>query len=243
MRFTASANGTAPYLEQPIEQAQVIPLRGQAMILSGYIRGSFTGNVAFNVLYSNSTDARASVSTSVTTSYSTTAITSSWVRFTATFTVPTDAVGLKIQVGASGIPVNNTQTMDWSNFQLELGSVATPFARAGGTIQGELAACQRYYYQSPQYFSGAGYAYNASNWRATFQYPVPMRVAPAASYVLANLRASAAAADFLATSASAIFTTNISNFITAGNGGGMTTGQGLIAFDVAGGAFVWSAEL
>jgi hypothetical protein len=185
MRFTASANGTAPYLEQPIEQAQVIPLRGQAMILSGYIRGSFTGNVAFNVLYSNSTDARASVSTSVTTSYSTTAITSSWVRFTATFTVPTDAVGLKIQVGASGIPVNNTQTMDWSNFQLEQGSLATPFARAGGTIQGELAACQRYYYKrggGP--LDGAytplanGSASLPTQGEFYFQFPVIMRVSP-----------------------------------------------------------------
>jgi len=180
-RFTASAGSTSAYLEQAIEQAMVIPLRGQAMVLSGYLRGSFTGNVAFNVLYSNSTDARASVSTSVTTSYSTTAITSSFVRFTATFTVPTDAVGLKLQIGSSGTPIGNTQTFDWSNFQLEVGSVPTQFTRAGGTIQGELAACQRYYWRGGNgaYSTyGTGFGISATVTTMMCPLPVEMRVPP-----------------------------------------------------------------
>jgi hypothetical protein len=44
--------------------------------------------------------------------------------------------------------VNNTDYILWSGAQLEIGSVPTTFSRAGGTIQGELAACQRYYQKS-----------------------------------------------------------------------------------------------
>jgi hypothetical protein len=66
----------------------------------------------------------------------------------------------------------------------ELGSVATPFVRAGGTIQGELAACQRYYvrWSGANSFNhaGTGVTTSATNAYIYVNPPVEMRVAPTA---------------------------------------------------------------
>jgi hypothetical protein len=64
-----------------------------------------------------------------------------------------------------------------------VGSVATPFARAGGTIQGELAACQRYYYGvSASTALGIGEVRNASTAYAVIKLPVTMRVVPTCTF-------------------------------------------------------------
>jgi hypothetical protein len=41
----------------------------------------------------------------------------------------------------------SNETIDFWGIQVEAGSTATAFQTATGTIQGELAACQRYYYR------------------------------------------------------------------------------------------------
>jgi hypothetical protein len=59
--------------------------------------------------------------------------------------------------------------------------VALPFRTNAETIQGELAACQRYYYTVG---TGSGFplvncaAYNSSTAYGVFRFPVTMRVAP-----------------------------------------------------------------
>jgi hypothetical protein len=79
-------------------------------------------------------------------------LTTTWQRFTATGTVSASATQLGFwfaytPVGTAGV----NDYFEVTGVQLELGSVATTFKRsngAGGTIQGELAACQRYYWRS-----------------------------------------------------------------------------------------------
>ena len=66
--------------------------------------------------------------------------------------------------------------------QVEDGSVATSFQTATGTIQGELAACQRYYYRSTggsaYQFFGGGIASATTAVNILFNHPVTMRTTP-----------------------------------------------------------------
>ena len=80
-------------------------------------------------------------------------LTTSWARYSATITVPSIAgktinANNYLAVYLSEVSLNTVQTVDIWGVQLEAGSVATPFTTATGTIQGELAACQRYYEKS-----------------------------------------------------------------------------------------------
>jgi hypothetical protein len=76
---------------------------------------------------------------------------------------------------------NANATFYLTGVQLEEGATATNFQTATGTIAGEEAACQRYYYAAA---NGALQAlFNAANYSTTamygnFTFPVTMRVAP-----------------------------------------------------------------
>jgi len=88
--------------------------------------------------------------------------TSSWQRFTFTVAVPSVAGKtfgtnnnsfLAMTIQKTSTTASQLDTWGW---QLEVGNTATAFQTATGTIQGELAACQRYYFRTGQ---GASTAY------------------------------------------------------------------------------------
>jgi hypothetical protein len=101
-------------------------------------------------------------SSTVFTLVATPTLSTSWARYSGTVTVPSisgktiaggnDRLGLTFWVSA-GSDLNSrtnslgiqSNTFDIWGVQAEYGSKATPFQTATGTIQGELAACERYY--------------------------------------------------------------------------------------------------
>jgi hypothetical protein len=94
--------------------------------------------------------------------------------------------------GQTNLVSTNGATLEVTGMQLELGNQASPFVRAGGTIQGELAACQRYFQKS--YAQGTAPATNAqiaginsapasaniatTNYVGPVRFPVVMRTSP-----------------------------------------------------------------
>jgi len=115
-------------------------------------------------------------------------ITTSWARYSFNVTFPTIA-GKTVGTGSYIQPyvyynagqITGSATLDTWGWQLEAGSVATAFQTATGTIQGELAACQRYYWRNTgaQYMRvGIGIGATSASAQIVVQNPVPMRVAP-----------------------------------------------------------------
>jgi hypothetical protein len=80
-------------------------------------------------------------------------ITTSWQRFTATFSIPSisgKTIGTSSFFGIQPILIQNatTHTIDIWGMQLEVGSTATAFQTATGNLASELTACQRYFQKS-----------------------------------------------------------------------------------------------
>ncbi len=131
-----------------------------------------------------------------------TAITTSWARYSVTFAVPSisgktigtandDALNVRLWTSAGtdfNAPTNSlgiqNATIDFWGVQVEAGSVATAFQTATGTLQGELAACQRYYYRiaGNSAYSYTGYGSGYSSTVAFYVVPMKqtMRVEPTA---------------------------------------------------------------
>ena len=177
-----STNATNIFITQSLETADVVKLQGKTVTLSFQYKvpTNFTATWAMNAYWGTATDTAIYNSGSGTNIFTTgLANNASWVSASQTFVVPSTATQLSIMFSIFNNVVNNA-TFQIANVMLELGSVATPFTTATGTLQGELAACQRYYWRSStsQDVLGSGVA-NSTTVAYTFvQLPVQMRSNP-----------------------------------------------------------------
>jgi hypothetical protein len=181
------------------ESVNSIPFAGKTVTLSFYARRGANFSSASNVLTAQLATGTGTDQNLLAGGYTGTAypigdnvtLTTTWQRFTLTGTVASTATELTLLFYF--VPVGTAGAADYfeiTGVQLDVGSVALPFRRTGGTIQGELAACQRYYQKS--YEQGTAPATNTTNGAIDYAvgtattsplgipiiFPVTMRIAP-----------------------------------------------------------------
>ena len=194
MRYNLSVVGTSSYNRVCQNIEDVRTFAGQTVTVSMWLKSSTTQNVSINLsqIFGSGGSSENYFGNS---NFN---ITTSWARYSATFAVP--SVSGKT-IGTSSylklfleLNASSTYTTEIWGAQLEAGSVATAFQTATGTIQGELAACQRYYYLTSsadgsytQY--GMGQAYSTTAAKFSVPFPVTMRIAPTSVVATGNIGA------------------------------------------------------
>lgn len=164
-----------------LESAISTRLAGETVTFSFYAkRTAGAGNLDVRFYYPSATDNFASVTQIGSTSVVSASPSSSWTRYSVTV-----AIGTNITTGLQ-ILINNDAGSGSTTFitgaQLEIASTASAFSRNASTIQGELAACQRYYYRmggsaAYQRF-GSGTARSTTAGEILTVLPVTMRTRP-----------------------------------------------------------------
>lgn len=152
-RDSGSTTTTAIRINTMIESVNSIPFAGKTVTLSFYARRGANLSSANNVLTAQLASGTGTDQNLFAGGYTGLAypigdnvtLTTTWQRFTLTGTVASTATELTLLFYF--VPVGTAGAADYfeiTGVQLDVGSVALPFRRTGGTLQGELAACQRY---------------------------------------------------------------------------------------------------
>lgn len=184
-KMTQATSAAQVFAIQTIETSNAIQLAGKTVVLSGYFAASSSTAVTVDIAYSTNVDNGTEASwtgylTPVSGGSGTVNSTASFTRVSGVYSIPANAKSLQVRVWTSSLTVGTS--LYFCGIQLEEGVTATPFRRNANSIQGELAACQRYYCQSPS-IDGAWYAgisfvdVEDSSFGGT-EWPVRMRVTP-----------------------------------------------------------------
>jgi hypothetical protein len=202
-RDSGNANTELIVASQVLESSQSSPLAGKAVTISFWAKAGAnlsstsstmsavvstgTGtNQSPNSLRAGSWTSQSSpINSSVT-------ITTTWARYQLTATLASDITQAAVRLGFT--PTGTAGANDWieiTGIQLEVGSIATAFQTATGTIQGELSACMRYFQKSyaqdvvaPTNVTAPGlvcfgvYSMSNADNAGSYTLPVPMRVSP-----------------------------------------------------------------
>ena len=233
-RDSANTSTTAIYLAQSFESINSIAYAGKTVTLSFYARSgaNFTGAFATRLFTGTGTDQNILVSYtgSANPIAQGTTLTSTWQRFSYTATLASTATELALRFDYE--PTGTAGANDYfeiTGVQLEVGSVATPFHTFSATLQGELAACQRYFQLSGTSIYSANVT-SGSTYATNYFLPVQMRTSPTVTpSIVAN-------SGFPATNPSASSISTLGGYMTAVSNA--TTTAGYYSF-----TFTASAEL
>jgi hypothetical protein len=161
-------------ISQRIESANSTDLVGQTITVSFWAKATTGGAAGIGIGLDFATAVDNFTSFTNIGVASTSALTSTWTRYTATFSSLPAGVANGLQItffnNAGGV-----SAITWliTGVQLEIGTSATPFERR---LYGqELANCQRYYWQLSA--EGFGLAVNGYSAGGRLSNPVPMRAA------------------------------------------------------------------
>ena len=228
----STSGSSASMLQQRIEN--VATFAGQAVTYSMWAKVS-SGTAAFGFQYVQ--DFGSGGSSAVSGYLGSFTLTTSWQRISASVTLPSisgKTIGTNSNLVMRISPMTSgTVTYSFANAQLEAGSVATAFQTATGTIQGELAACQRYYYVHSRNENWAnGQASSTSGVTAPILLPIEMRVAP--TITLAPTGASSGNINFLSSSLNFPSTTGAISATSITKNGFQIVGSGFTSSFTAG---------
>jgi hypothetical protein len=188
-RDSGNTSTAVTYLLATLETADSIPYAGKTITLSFYARAGANFSAASSIMSSairtgTGTDENTLNFTGFAQTAQNNTLTTSWQRFSQTVTLATTVTELGWSFEYA--PVGTAGTNDWfevTGVQVEQGSVATPYHRQTGTIQGELSAAQRYYYRTvvggaESVYSAGGTGQSSTATAFFVPLPVPMRVTP-----------------------------------------------------------------
>lgn len=200
-----TTSGQFAFISQRIEDVRTFA--GQTVTVSFWAKAA-SGTPGIGITYAQNFGSGGSPSAAVETSPGIiSAITTSWARYSLTFAMPSISgktigttanssyVGIWLStsagstyaslMGAIGLQNN---TIDIWGVQIEAANTATAFQTATGTLQGELAACQRYcqVFNATNWRGFTGQAISTSRVFAPITLPVQMRTSPTVTFSAAG---------------------------------------------------------
>lgn len=181
LRYNVSNIGTGntyQYITTSIEDVRIFA--GQPITFSFWAKANTNINVGWNVDQFFGSGGSAVNYNAAGYPQSTFNLTTSWQRFTATGIMQSISGRT---IGSSNylrlfiaLPANQNLVVDTWGWQLEAGSVATPFTTNTGNQQAELAACQRYYQRWNEDQPYTAFLMGGTNSASTVMLGAPLQV-------------------------------------------------------------------
>jgi hypothetical protein len=246
-RDSGGTNTSLVILSQPIETINSIPFVGKTVTMSFYARVganfSATGSlVNANLLSGTGTDQNqqgAGYTGQVSITADNFTFSTTWQRYALVGTIPANATELATTFYYT--PTGTAGAADYfeiTGVQIDLGTytatTAPTFRRSGGTIQGELGACYRYFQRIQDSSGGVdGYIANAFAYGTTAAYGVmqfiaPFRVNPTTTFTSGNYEVLQGNGTISSLSGVSVSNPTTTTQLIGGTTTGLTSGQALL---------------